>query len=186
MFSVDSFHDHGKLSGRYDIDESDTISRLDNSIYKQNQRDFVLWKPSDHNLPGWKSPWGFGRPGWHIECSAMSWTYLGENFDIHGGGQDLIFPHHENEIAQSCCAFPGSDFANYWIHNGLITVSGKKMSKSFNNFVTLRDALKIVPGEALKLYLLKTHYRAPFNFTTEGLLESKRQLDKWYKAIEKR
>ena len=136
--------------------------------YKRDPGDFVLWKPSSPELPGWDSPWGRGRPGWHIECSAMSWRYLGESFDIHGGGQDLIFPHHENEVAQSCCAFPGSGFARIWLHNGMLRRDGEKMSKSLGNFITLRAALDRAPGEAVRLLLLRSHYRAELDFSDAG------------------
>ncbi len=145
----------------------------------------MLWKPSSPELPGWDSPWGRGRPGWHIECSAMSWRYLGETFDIHGGGTDLIFPHHENELAQSVCAFPGSRFARYWVHNGMLIVNGEKMSKSLGNFLVLRDVLAEVPAEAVRLLLLRTHYRALLDFTDAALIESRRELDRFYRALER-
>ena len=132
-----------------------------------------------------QSPWGRGRPGWHIECSAMSWRYLGETFDIHGGGTDLIFPHHENEVAQSCCAFPGSHFARYWVHNGMLLVNGEKMSKSLGNFTTLRDALARAPGEAIRLLLLRTHYRSTPDFTDAAMAEARRELDRFYRALER-
>ncbi|MDT8266875.1 cysteine--tRNA ligase, partial [Roseomonas sp. DSM 102946] len=135
--------------------------------------------------PGWDSPWGRGRPGWHIECSAMSWKYLGEEFDIHGGGQDLLFPHHENEVAQSCCAFPGSHFAHYWVHNGMLRVNGEKMSKSLGNFLTVRDILAHGPwaGEAFRLLLLRTHYRSEIDYTLDRLEEAKRELDDFYALL---
>ena len=141
LFSVPSFANYGKLSGR-SPDELLAGARVDVAPYKRDAGDFVLWKPSDAETPGWDSPWGRGRPGWHIECSAMSWKHLGESFDIHGGGHDLIFPHHENEVAQSVCAFPGAAFARYWMHNGMLLVDGEKMSKSLGNFLTVRDILK--------------------------------------------
>jgi cysteinyl-tRNA synthetase len=147
LFSVASDPNYGKLSGR-SPDELLAGARVDVAPYKRDAGDFVLWKPSTPDLPGWDSPWGFGRPGWHIECSAMSWRYLGETFDIHGGGQDLIFPHHENELAQSCCAFPGSGFARTWLHNGMLLINGEKMSKSLGNFLTVREVLAHAPGEA--------------------------------------
>jgi len=145
----------------------------------------VLWKPSTADLPGWNSPWGHGRPGWHIECSAMSYKHLGENFDIHGGGTDLIFPHHENEIAQSLCAFPGSRFARMWVHNGMLVINGEKMSKSTGNFVTIRDVLAKVPPEAARLLLLKTHYRSLLDFSDAALAEARKELDRFYRAMER-
>ena len=164
LFAVKTYPAYGHLSGR-SPDELLAGARVDVAPYKRDPGDFVLWKPSPPDLPGWDSPWGRGRPGWHIECSAMSWRYLGETFDIHGGGTDLIFPHHENEAAQSCCAFPGSQFARYWVHNGMLLVNGEKMSKSLGNFTTLRDALARAPGEAIRLLLLRTHYRSTPDFT---------------------
>ena len=143
----------------------------------------MLWKPSNPDLPGWDSPWGRGRPGWHIECSAMAWRYLGDSFDIHAGGADLLFPHHENERAQSCCAFPGSSFARIWIHNGMLRVEGQKMSKSLGNFTTIHDVLQRAPAEAARLLLLRTHYRAPLDFTAQALEESRRELDRFYRAL---
>ena len=151
---------YGALSGR-NIDEMIAGARVEVAPYKNNPQDFVLWKPSADDEPGWESPWGRGRPGWHIECSAMSGRYLGATFDIHGGGQDLIFPHHENEIAQSCCAHGGTPFVRYWVHNGYLMTEGEKMSKSLGNFYTVHDLLKEYPGEAIRLVLLKTHYRQP-------------------------
>ena len=156
---------------------------MDVAPFKRDPGDFVLWKPSGPDLPGWDSPWGRGRPGWHIECSAMAWRYLGESFDIHAGGADLLFPHHENERAQSCCAFPGSGFARIWIHNGMLRVDGQKMSKSLGNFTTIRDVLDRVPGEVARLLLLRTHYRAPLDFTAQALEESRRELDRFYRAL---
>jgi cysteinyl-tRNA synthetase len=155
--------------------------------YKRDPGDFVLWKPSGPDVPGWDSPWGRGRPGWHIECSAMSWKHLGEEFDIHGGGADLLFPHHENEVAQSVCAFPGSRFARYWMHNGMLLVDGEKMSKSLGNFRTVQDILTLGPwaGEAFRLTLLKTHYRAALDYTEAGLGEARRELDRFYRALSK-
>jgi cysteinyl-tRNA synthetase len=142
-----------------------------------------LWKPSTDDLPGWESPWGRGRPGWHVECSAMSQKYLGVTFDIHGGGQDLIFPHHENEIAQSVCGHEGHPFVRYWMHNGYLMVEGEKMSKSLGNFYTVRDLVTEYPGEAIRLLLLKTHYRSPLDFTKDGIAEAKRELDRFYQAL---
>jgi cysteinyl-tRNA synthetase len=164
LFAVNSDPDYGKFSGR---SPEDLIAgaRVDVAPYKREPGDFVLWKPSTPELPGWESPWGRGRPGWHIECSAMSWRHLGESFDIHGGGDDLIFPHHENEIAQSCCAFPGSGFARFWVHNRMLLVNGEKMSKSLGNFKTIRDVLGLAPPEAIRLLLIRTHYRATLDFT---------------------
>ncbi len=158
-------------------------ARIEVADYKKNPADFVLWKPSDADQPGWDSPWGYGRPGWHLECSAMSSKLLGNDFDIHGGGSDLIFPHHENECAQSCCAFEGSKFANYWVHSGMLMVDGVKMSKSLGNFFTLDEILEKFPAEALRLLFLTTHYHQPFNFTTEGLQQAKATLDKFYNAL---
>ena len=184
LFSVASDPEYGMLSGR-SPDELIAGARVDVAPYKRDAGDFVLWKPSTPDLPGWNSPWGRGRPGWHIECSAMSWKYLGETFDIHGGGQDLIFPHHENEMAQSCCAFPGSRFARTWMHNGMLLVGGEKMSKSLGNFLTIRDALARAPGEAVRLLLLRAHYRAALDFTDAGLVEARKDLDRWYRALER-
>jgi len=153
--------------------------------YKRDAGDFVLWKPSTPDLPGWDSPWGRGRPGWHIECSAMSWRYLGETFDIHGGGTDLIFPHHENELAQSVCAFPGSRFARYWVHSGMLNVNGEKMAKSAGNFFTIREVLPKAPAEAIRLALIRTHYRSTPDFSDAALGEAKRELDRFYRALER-
>jgi cysteinyl-tRNA synthetase len=183
LFAVASDPGYGKLSGR-SHDELLAGARVEVAPYKRDAGDFVLWKPSTDDQPGWDSPWGRGRPGWHIECSAMSWKYLGETFDIHGGGSDLIFPHHENEMAQSLCAFPGSRFARYWMHNGMLQVNGEKMSKSLGNFFTVRDILTRAPGEAIRLLLLKTHYRSLLDFSDQGLAESKRELDRFYRALE--
>ena len=184
LFSVASDPDYGKLSG-HSPDELLAGARIDVAPYKRDAGDFVLWKPSTPELPGWDSPWGRGRPGWHIECSAMAWKYLGESFDIHGGGQDLIFPHHENELAQSCCAFPGSEFARLWMHNGMLLVNGEKMSKSLGNFFTVRDVLAKVPGEAIRLLLLRTHYRSALDFTDAALASAKTELDRFYRALER-
>ena len=184
LFSVPSFADYGKFSGR-SPDELLAGARVDVAPYKRDPGDFVLWKPSTADLPGWNSPWGRGRPGWHIECSAMSYKHLGENFDIHGGGTDLIFPHHENEIAQSLCAFPGSRFARLWVHNGMLVINGEKMSKSTGNFVTIRDVLAKVPPEAARLLLLKTHYRSLLDFSDAALAEARKELDRFYRAMER-
>ena len=184
LFAVSSDPDYGKLSGRSQ-DELIAGARIDVAPYKRYPGDFVLWKPSTDDLPGWDSPWGYGRPGWHIECSAMAWKYLGETFDIHGGGSDLIFPHHENEMAQSLCAFPGSRFARYWTHNGMLQLNGEKMAKSVGNFFTVRDILAKAPAEAIRLLLLKTQYRALLDFSDQGLDEAKRELDRFYRALER-
>ena len=184
LFAVKSDPQYGHLSGRTP-DELLAGARIDVAPYKADSGDFVLWKPSGPDLPGWDSPWGRGRPGWHIECSAMSWKYLGESFDIHGGGQDLIFPHHENELAQSVCAFPGSTFARVWMHNGMLLVNGQKMSKSLNNFFTVRDVLAKAPGEAIRHLLLRTHYRAALDFTDAGLVESRQEMNRFYRALER-
>jgi cysteinyl-tRNA synthetase len=184
LFAVSSFADYGKFSGR-NAEELLAGARIDVAPYKRDPGDFVLWKPSPPELPGWESPWGRGRPGWHIECSAMSWRHLGETFDIHGGGTDLIFPHHENEIAQSLCAFPGSQFARYWVHNGMLLVNGEKMAKSLGNFTTLRDALKQVPGEVIRYLLIRTHYRSTPDFSEAATIEAKKELDRFYRALER-
>jgi cysteinyl-tRNA synthetase len=182
LFSVPSMPDYGRLSKR-SLDEMIAGARVDVAPYKRDPMDFVLWKPSKPGEPAWPSPAGItmpGRPGWHIECSAMSWKHLGEVFDIHGGGIDLVFPHHENEIAQSRCAFHAPVMANIWMHNGFLQVEGEKMSKSLGNFVTIRELLAEWPGEAVRLAMLSTHYRQPINWTEAGLREAKRTLDQWY------
>jgi len=183
LFNVPSMADYGQLS-RHSREELIAGARVDVAPYKKDPADFVLWKPSDDQTPGWDSPWGRGRPGWHIECSAMSKRYLGEVFDIHGGGQDLIFPHHENELAQSRCAHGNDLMARYWMHNGYLMAEGEKMSKSLGNFYTVRDLLAEFPGEAIRLVLLKTHYRQPLDFTKSGIAEAKRELDGFYRTIE--
>ncbi len=180
MFHVPSMAEYGQLS-RHSRDELIAGARIDVAPYKKDPADFVLWKPSDDLTPGWESPWGRGRPGWHIECSAMAQTYLGDEFDIHGGGQDLIFPHHENELAQSRCANHTNGMARYWMHNGYLMAEGEKMSKSLGNFYTVHDLLDEFPGEAIRLVLLQTHYRQPLDFTKEGIAEARRTLDKWYR-----
>ncbi len=185
LFAVGSFPRYGALSGR-PPDEMLAGARIEIAPYKRDAGDFVLWKPSSDDLPGWDSPWGRGRPGWHIECSAMSWRYLGESFDIHGGGADLIFPHHENELAQSVCAFPGSGFARVWVHNGMLLVNGETMSKSLGNFLTVRDVLARGPAEAARLLLLRTHYRASLDFSDFAFAEARRELDRFYRALERR
>jgi len=182
LFHVPSAPRYGVLSGR-NRDEMIAGARVEVAPYKRDPADFVLWKPSDATLPGWESPWGRGRPGWHIECSAMSRAYLGKTLDIHGGGMDLIFPHHENEIAQSECACPGAPFARHWVHNGVLTVEGEKMSKSLGNFITIRDALAETPGEVIRLVLLSTHYRHPLDWTADGLVQARANLDRLYTAL---
>ena len=179
LFDTASMPDYGALSGRK-LDEQRPGARVAVDAYKKNPGDFVLWKQSSGNEPGWESPWGRGRPGWHIECSAMAAAYLGDVFDIHGGGLDLIFPHHENEIAQSRCAHGSSTMANYWMHNEFVQIEDTKMSKSLGNFVTIRDLLADWPGEVLRLNMLKAHYRSPMDWTLKGLEESARTLDDWY------
>jgi cysteinyl-tRNA synthetase len=183
LFDVSSKSDYGKLSRR-SLDEMLAGARVEVAPYKMNAMDFVLWKPSDAATPGWESPWGRGRPGWHIECSAMAGEYLGETFDIHGGGIDLQFPHHENEIAQSEGAHHGHALANVWMHNGFLQVEGEKMSKSLGNFFTIRDLLTDWPGEVLRLNMLRTHYRQPIDFTIQGLKESWKLLERWYEVTE--
>lgn len=182
IFDVSSDADYGKLSQR-NQEELIAGARVEIAPYKKNPADFVLWKPSDDKTPGWESPWGRGRPGWHIECSAMAEKYLGKTFDIHGGGIDLLFPHHENEIAQSCCAHDTPYFAKYWMHNGHLTVNGEKMSKSLGNFFTVRDLLEKYPGEALRYMLMSTHYRQPLDLTDTLLQQSKHTLDRFYGAL---
>jgi cysteinyl-tRNA synthetase len=183
LFDVSSKADYGKLSRR-SLDEMLAGARVEVAPYKKNAMDFVLWKPSEAGLPGWDSPWGRGRPGWHIECSAMAGQYLGETFDIHGGGIDLQFPHHENEIAQSEAAHHGHPLATVWMHNGFLQVEGEKMAKSAGNFFTIRDLLADWPGEVLRLNMLRTHYRQPIDFTLAGLKESWKLLERWYEVTE--
>jgi cysteinyl-tRNA synthetase len=182
LFNVPSMPDYGKLSG-HNRDELIAGARVEIAPYKKDPADFVLWKPSTDDQPGWDSPWGRGRPGWHLECSAMSEAHLGETLDIHGGGQDLIFPHHENEIAQSVCSHGGKPFVRYWMHNGYLTVNGEKMSKSLGNFHTVHDLLKDTPGEAIRLSLLSAQYRQPLDFSLSALAEAKGQLDRLYTAL---
>jgi cysteinyl-tRNA synthetase len=188
LFDVPSMTDYGRLSRRA-LDDMIAGARVDVAPYKRGDMDFVLWKPSKGNEPGWESPWGFGRPGWHLECSAMSWKHLGETFDIHGGGIDLVFPHHENEIAQSRCAFHTGVMANVWMHNGFLQVEGEKMSKSLGNFVTINELLHTEnfggrkwPGEVLRLAMLRTHYRQPIDFTVRALEEAEKTLGDWARA----
>lgn len=185
-FDITSYKDYEKLTGRK-IDEMIAGVRIEVENSKKNPGDFVLWKPSskeDDASSVFHSPWGDGRPGWHIECSAMSHRFLGENFDIHGGGIDLIFPHHTNEIAQSCCAFKGSKFANYWVHNGFLTVNGEKMSKSLNNFITIKDLKsKAIQGEVIRYFLMTAHYTKPLDFNDKAIYDATESLDYLYRAI---
>lgn len=189
LFSVPSMADYGRLSRR-PLDEMIAGARVDVASYKKDEMDFVLWKPSSDAEPGWDSPWGRGRPGWHIECSAMSWKHLGETFDIHGGGIDLVFPHHENEIAQSRCAFGHDVMANVWMHNGFLQVESEKMSKSLGNFITIHELLHTEkfggrkwPGEVLRLAMLRTHYRQPIDWTVKALEEAEKTLTRWYRIL---
>ncbi len=178
LFSVESYKDYGVLSGR-SVDDMIAGARVEVAPYKRNPMDFVLWKPSDAQTPGWESPWGRGRPGWHIECSAMAHELLGTHFDIHGGGNDLMFPHHENEMAQSCCT--GDSFANVWLHNEMLQVEGKKMSKSLGNFFTVRDLVdQGVQGEVIRFVMFSTHYRKPMDWTEKKRAEAEKTLRKWY------
>jgi cysteinyl-tRNA synthetase len=183
LFAVESYADYGRLSGRT-VEDMIAGARVEVAPYKRNPMDFVLWKPSSDDLPGWNSPWGRGRPGWHIECSAMAYELLGESFDIHGGGNDLMFPHHENEIAQSCCAHPEGEFARVWLHNEMLQVEGKKMSKSLGNFFTVRDLLdQGVPGEVIRFVFLSTHYRKPMDWTAEKAREARRALQDMHRVV---
>lgn len=183
LFSVPSMPAYGKFSGRAP-DELLAGARVDVAPYKRNPMDFVLWKPSTSEQPGWDSPWGRGRPGWHIECSAMAEKLLGETFDIHGGGTDLIFPHHENEVAQSTCAHAGRALSNYWMHNGMLELSGEKMAKSVGNVQTAHGLLALWPGDVLRLQMLMTHYRHPLDWTEAGSREAKTILDRWYQIVD--
>jgi cysteinyl-tRNA synthetase len=184
LFAVESYADYGALSGR-SVDDMIAGARVEVAPYKKNPMDFVLWKPSTPDLPGWDSPWGRGRPGWHIECSAMAQELLGESFDIHGGGLALQFPHHENEIAQSCCAHPDAGFARVWMHNEMVQVEGKKMSKSLGNFFTVRDLLEQgFPGELIRFVMLSTHYRKPMDWTQEKAEQARAVLVRWYRLTE--
>ncbi len=183
LFHVPSHDGYGALSGR-STEEMQAGARVEVAPYKRDPMDFVLWKPSAPEEPGWDSPWGRGRPGWHIECSAMTEAHLGKTFDIHGGGLDLVFPHHENEMAQSTCAHGGEKFAQIWMHNGMLQLEGRKMSKSEGNFLTIDDALKDWPGEVLRLQMFMTHYHQPINWTTAQTREAKAILDKWYELVD--
>ena len=182
-FAINSFKNYGKLSNK-NLEELKAGSRIEISDLKKNPLDFVLWKPSEDNDPGWDSPWGRGRPGWHLECSVMSEKYLGKNFDIHGGGLDLIFPHHENEIAQSCSNNSTESFANYWVHNGFVTFNKEKMSKSLGNIITISEAVKQYSGQVVRLALLSAHYSQPLDWNDELLQNQKNTIDKWYKLYE--
>ena len=182
LFHVPSFSAYGALSGR-NRDEMIAGARVEVAPFKRDPADFVLWKPSTPVLPGWESPWGRGRPGWHIECSAMIEQHLGVSIDIHGGGQDLIFPHHENEIAQGTCAHDGELYCRYWVHNGFVTVEGRKMSKSLGNVLLVRDLLDEAPGEAIRFALLGAHYRQPLDWSTDGLAQARHGLDRLYGVL---
>ena len=182
LFSVESFADYGSLSGR-DLSDMLAGARVEVAEFKRHPGDFVLWKPSVAPQPGWDSPWGWGRPGWHLECSVMSEQHLGETIDIHGGGQDLVFPHHENEIAQSVCAHGGKTFARYWMHNGFVTCDKRKMSKSLGNTLVVHELLKHTPGEVLRYLLLSAHYRQPLDWSDEALTRVQRTLDRVYGVL---
>ena len=182
-FSVSTFKEYGKLSNK-NLDELKVGSRIEISKLKKNPMDFVLWKPSLPDDPGWESPWGRGRPGWHLECSVMSEKYLGKNFDIHGGGLDLIFPHHENEIAQSCCNNSTEKFSNYWVHNGFVTINKEKMSKSLGNIVSISDAVDKYSGQVVRLALLSAHYSQPLDWNEKLLEEKKSIIEKWYQMYD--
>jgi cysteinyl-tRNA synthetase len=185
LFEVARFADYGKLSGR-STEDMLAGARIEVAPYKKSPGDFVLWKPSSDDLPGWTSPWGRGRPGWHIECSAMAAAHLGETIDIHAGGNDLMFPHHENEIAQSTCAHGGRLFARYWLHNGMLTFGGRKMSKSLGNVMVLHELLEKYPPEVLRFLLLKAHYRQPLDWSESTLAQSRATLDGWYGVLRDR
>jgi cysteinyl-tRNA synthetase len=182
LFDVGSHAGYGALSKR-DLREMIAGARVEVAPYKKAAHDFVLWKPSTPDLPGWDSPWGRGRPGWHIECSAMAKKHLGVTIDIHAGGRDLIFPHHENEMAQSCCAHDGAEFARYWLHNGFLSMDSEKMSKSLGNVLLVHDMLKTIPGEVIRLALLSAHYKQPLDWSDETLQSAKRMLDRLYGAV---
>lgn len=182
LFSVKSYPHYGELS-HCNQDEMLAGARVEVAPYKRDPEDFILWKPSDEGVPGWESPWGVGRPGWHIECSAMSLKYLGKTFDIHGGGQDLIFPHHENELAQSQACFGPQTFARTWLHNGMLTVNGEKMSKSLGNFITVHQLLEKISGELVRFVLLSSHYRQPLDWNDTIVLQCRQSLDRLYNAL---
>ncbi len=182
LFAIDTFDDYGALSRR-SMDDMVAGARVEVAPYKRHPGDFVLWKPSVDPQPGWDSPWGWGRPGWHLECSAMAAEHLGDTIDIHGGGQDLVFPHHENERAQSICAHGGSPFARYWMHNGFVTVDREKMSKSLGNTMVVHELLKLHRGEALRYVLLSAHYRQPLDWSEEAITQARRTLDRIYAVL---
>jgi len=182
LFDVDSYDRYGELSNR-NLREMIAGSRVEVAPYKKAAHDFVLWKPSTPDLPGWDSPWGRGRPGWHIECSAMAEQHLGETIDIHGGGQDLVFPHHENECAQSACAHNGKPFARYWLHNGFLSLDETKMSKSLGNVLLVHDLIKSIPGEVIRLALLGAHYRQPLDWSADTIESARKMLDRLYGAV---
>jgi cysteinyl-tRNA synthetase len=182
LFDVSSYPDYGRLSRR-NLREMIAGARVEVAPYKKEPQDFVLWKPSTPDLPGWDSPWGRGRPGWHIECSAMAEKHLGDTIDIHAGGQDLVFPHHENELAQSRCAHDGADFARFWLHNGFLSVDHEKMSKSLGNVLLVHDLIEAIPGEVIRLALMSAHYRQPLDWSDETIEAAKRMLDRLYGAV---
>ena len=182
LFDVGANPDYGKLSKR-DLREMIAGARVEVAPYKRSPQDFVLWKPSTPELPGWDSPWGRGRPGWHIECSAMADKHLGPTIDIHAGGQDLVFPHHENELAQSSCVHDGAPFARYWVHNGFLSMDNTKMSKSLGNVLLVHDLVKDIPGEVIRLALLSAHYRQPLDWSDKTVADAKRMLDRFYGAV---
>ncbi|MBT8086532.1 MAG: cysteine--tRNA ligase [Gammaproteobacteria bacterium] len=182
LFDVGAYENYGELSKR-DLREMIAGSRVEVAPYKKAAHDFVLWKPSTPELPGWDSPWGRGRPGWHIECSAMAEKHLGDTIDIHAGGQDLVFPHHENECAQSACAHDGAPFARYWLHNGFLSIDHTKMSKSLGNVLLVHDMIKSIPGEVIRLALLSAHYRQPLDWSAETIESARRMLDRLYGAV---
>ena len=182
LFDVQSYDAYGRLSRR-DLREMIAGARVEVAPYKRSPQDFVLWKPSTPELPGWDSPWGRGRPGWHIECSAMSERHLGKTIDIHAGGQDLVFPHHENELAQSTCAHNGAPFARYWLHNGFLSIDSTKMSKSLGNVLLVHNLIKEMPGEVIRLALLNAHYRQPLDWSDESVGAARRMLDRLYGAL---
>jgi len=182
LFDVEAYKDYGALSNR-SLREMIAGARVEVADYKKNAHDFVLWKPSTPELPGWDSPWGRGRPGWHIECSAMAAKHLGETIDIHAGGQDLIFPHHENELAQSRCAHDGRDFARYWVHNGFLSIDHEKMSKSIGNVLLVHNLVETTPGEVIRMALLSAHYRQPLDWSDDTVESARRMLDRLYGAV---
>ena len=182
LFDVGSYADYGALSKR-DLREMIAGARVEVAPYKKAAHDFVLWKPSSPELPGWESPWGRGRPGWHIECSAMAEKHLGATIDIHAGGQDLVFPHHENELAQSRCAHDGADFARFWLHNGFLSIDHEKMSKSLGNVLLVHDLIRTIPGEVIRMALMSAHYRQPLDWSDATIRSAKRMLDRLYGAV---